>query len=134
MVKYSSLRPFGGNDLVPYHVPYQESYPESEVDRTSFINNVEAARVLATRIARGSVSGIYDTPDDIKAGFTGEVFARKKGTDVTEITEIVKDLNKQADDSIAQDINRLKIDIDMNKLKAQKSDNQTDIKANSDSC
>lgn len=101
--RYSSipslLRP---NVFKEYDIPKTEDTDVRVVDDAQYVPNKKANEILAKNKALGMLTDMsYDDPEDIKSGAVN-VYARRKGRDMAELTQQMRSLEKKATEGISQ--------------------------------
>lgn len=100
--RYSSipglLRP---NVFKDYDIPETLETDVRIVDDSQYVPNKKANEILAKNKAIGMLTDmVYDDPDDIRNGAVN-VYARRKGRDMAELTQQMRSLEKKASEGIA---------------------------------
>lgn len=100
--RYSSipglLRP---NVFKDYDLPDTRDTDIRIVDDSQYVPNKKANEILMKNKALGQLSDMfYDDPNDIKQGAVN-VYARRKGRDMAELTQQMRSLEKKASEGIA---------------------------------
>lgn len=89
-----------------YELPKVQESDVRIVNDAQYQPNKKAEEVLAKNIALGILKDMqYDSFDDIRKGNVN-VFARKKGRDMAELTQQFRDLEKKAVEGIKDAISR----------------------------
>lgn len=83
-----------------YELPVVRESNVRIVDDSSYVPNKKANEILLKHKALGTLREMaYDSPSDLKSGSVN-VYARQKGRDMAEITQMQRRLEKQAIDEI----------------------------------
>lgn len=83
-----------------YELPVVRESDVRIVDDSSYVPNKKANEILLKHKALGTLREMaYDSPSDLKSGSVN-VYARQKGRDMAEITQMQRRLEKQAIDEI----------------------------------
>lgn len=93
------LRP---NVFKDYDIPETSETDVRIVDDSHYVPNKKANEILAKNRALGVLTDmVYDDPDDIKNGAVN-VYARRKGRDMAELTQQMRTLEKKATEQISE--------------------------------
>lgn len=98
IVRYKFLSRFGKeNELVINPFPVNQVFDEDNVDRSYYVSSVDiASRQKATSLMQGA----YDTAEDLARGFAIDVFARQRGRDLAEISQLKNDFEHKIKESV----------------------------------
>lgn len=109
IVRYKNLSRFGKeNELVINPFPVNQEFDEDNVDRSYYVSSVDiASRQKATSLMQGA----YDTAEDLARGFAIDVFARQRGRDLAEISQLKNSFEQEIKKSV-QDL-YAELDLDM---------------------
>ena len=106
IVRFKNLSRFGQiNEFVINPFPVNQDFEDDNVDRSFFVSSVD----IASRIKSSSlIQGQYDTAEDLARGFAIDVFARQRGIDISEISQ----LKHEYESKVREDIEDLYSRID----------------------